>query len=86
MYTVLADLQYPAKLASLYLDCIISAFSDELKSAYGGAANIRSRLETIENSHHFVKFGLKNNPVFFIKVIFKSIKFFLSKFCYSFLS
>lgn len=57
MYTVIADLQYPARLASLYLDCIIAAFADELKSAYGGAANIRSRLETIENSHHFIKFG-----------------------------
>lgn len=56
---MLTDLQYPAKLASLYLDCIISAFSDELKTAYGGAANIRSRLETIENSHHFIKFGIE---------------------------
>lgn len=59
IYTVIADSQYPAKLASLYLDCIIGAFADELKSIYGGSTNIRSRLETIDNSHHFVKFGIE---------------------------
>lgn len=58
IYTVIADLQYPAKLASLYLDCIIGAFADELKTLYGASTNVRSKLETIENSHHFVKFGI----------------------------
>lgn len=56
---MIADPQYPSKLASLYLDCIINAFVDELKTAYGASTNVRSKLETIENSHHFVKFGKK---------------------------
>jgi hypothetical protein len=44
MYTVICDQQYPPKLASLYLDCIVSAFADELKTVYGGSSNIRSKL------------------------------------------
>lgn len=57
IYTVICDLQYPAKMANIYLDTIVSAFVDELKTTYGASVNIRSKIETIENSHYFIKFG-----------------------------
>jgi hypothetical protein len=44
MYTAICDQQYPPKLASVYLDSIVSAFADELKTVYGGSSNIRSKL------------------------------------------
>lgn len=57
IYTVICDLQYPAKMANIYLDTIIAAFADELKTTYGASVNVRSKIETIENSHYFIKFG-----------------------------
>ena len=36
--------------------------------------------------HYLIIFRLKNNPIFFVKIVLESIKFFLSKFSYPFLS
>ena len=63
---VLAEKSYPQKLAFVYLQEVASAFMDELKNTYGtSGVDYFSKIETIENSYSFLKFGklqLSNRP------------------------
>lgn len=59
MYLVIAERTYPQKLAFVYLKDLAESFQDELKSTYGtsGGVDYLSRIETIESSYSFIKFG-----------------------------
>ena len=51
VYLVIADKQYTAKLAFIFLNEIASLFMEEIRNTYGSAPNIDylSKVETIEN-------------------------------------
>eukprot|EP01017_Pseudomicrothorax_dubius_P031387 TRINITY_DN4000_c0_g1_i1.p2 TRINITY_DN4000_c0_g1~~TRINITY_DN4000_c0_g1_i1.p2 ORF type:complete len:256 (+),score=61.87 TRINITY_DN4000_c0_g1_i1:965-1732(+) len=55
IYLVLSDSKYPVKLANAYLDDVQSAFTEELKTAFG-AMDYRNKIETIEKPYFFIKF------------------------------
>jgi Regulated-SNARE-like domain len=59
VYLVIAEQSYPQKLAFVYLKDLAELFQEELKSSYGttGGVDYLSRIETIENSYSFIKFG-----------------------------
>ncbi|CDW75785.1 synaptobrevin family protein [Stylonychia lemnae] len=57
VYLVIAEKNYPQKLAFLYLSEINDAFQDELRNTYGtSGVDYNSKIETIENSYSFLKF------------------------------
>ena len=55
---ILSELNYPQKLAFLYLQDIANSFHQELQNTYGTSAGIDylSHIETIESSYKFLKF------------------------------
>ncbi len=59
MYLAIAEKHYPQKLAFVYLQEISEAFLEEIKNHFGtsGGVDYSSKIETIENSYHFLKFG-----------------------------
>ena len=59
-FLTLADKRYPQKLAFLYLQDVVEAFMDELKNKYGtaGGVDYQSKIEIIDNSYAFLKFGI----------------------------
>ena len=60
VYLTIAENKYPQKLAFLYLKDISECFADELKNTYGSSSGVDylSKIETIENSYSFLKFGI----------------------------
>lgn len=56
---MIAERTYPQKLAFVYLKDLADCFQDELKTTYGtaGGVDYLSRIETIESSYSFIKFG-----------------------------
>lgn len=59
VYLAIAENRYPQKLAFVYLKGVAECFVEELKNSYGtsGGVDYSSRIETIENSYSFLKFG-----------------------------
>ena len=59
VYLTIAERNYPQKLAFLYLKDISECFTEELKNTYGTSSGVdyNSKIETIENSYSFLKFG-----------------------------
>ena len=59
VYLTIAERSYPQKLAFLFLKEVADCFLEELKNSYGtsGGIDYSSKIETIENSYSFLKFG-----------------------------
>jgi hypothetical protein len=59
VYLVIAERTYPQKLAFVFLKDLDDCFQEELKNSYGttGGIDYLSKIETIESSYSFIKFG-----------------------------
>ncbi len=55
VFTVIVDKSYPLKLSGAFIDALTAPFFDEVKCILG-AANYKSRLESITADHYFIKF------------------------------
>lgn len=65
-FLALAERRYPQKLAFLYLNDVSESFVEELKNTYGSSSGMdyQSKIETIDNSYAFLKFGKAQLPLF----------------------
>ena len=65
VYLTIAEKSYPQKLGFLFLKEVAECFQEELKNSYGttGGIDYLSKIETIENSYSFLKFGKTNHPL-----------------------
>ena len=66
VYLTIAERSYPQKLAFLFLKEVAECFQEELKNSYGttGGIDYLSKIETIENSYSFLKFGMHSSPTY----------------------
>ena len=66
VYLTIAERGYPQKLAFLFLKEVAECFQEELKNSYGttGGVDYLSKIETIENSYSFLKFGMPSSPTY----------------------
>lgn len=55
VFTVIADKNYPIKLAGAFIDSIISPFFDEVKTLFT-ANHYESKLEALTTELYFIKF------------------------------
>jgi hypothetical protein len=59
-YFTICDEKFPQHIAFAFLSDLKDLFKEKLKAEYGTqSVDYRSKIETIDKKHHFIKFGQK---------------------------